>query len=724
MGRARKFLLFLASGATLVTLAPCVILSAESNAIAVHGNVTSIPAGGLIRKPASLFDLEETTVRFTPNGAGGYVVEVGVLTWEDPVGAITWENRAGALGASREPSATVDLPFAFPFAGRTWTRAYANVYGNISFLGPEREHWPHRDPWADGTMRSVAAAIDSRSAAELEAMIAVLWALYEDTTITVDSTPARVAITWRARRATPRNIWYEPLGENLFQARLFPSGIVELAYRSVGERDGIVGLFHGINTSGTALDKVDEELGEIANGVVDLTSIELVDNGSTLLARINVAEEVPERVPDGYLEYRVFLDFGGSRCAVGMGISENGRRGFTWCGLAPAVVGYRVQGATVEIPISKTLFGGADHFSWNADAVWWGRDVFDQLAALRPVNVGESDYDLGTMSGTVAGNAFEVFHYPSIQKRARELMSFIYSQASATDEIAVPFTDFRTDDLMSTGPGSGPINAPVQGIGGWQAAPTAGDQFGSDRLLVTMVPLFIGAPNFIETGVDGYHDFREFAYAIRWIAHEAVHRWAAHMSFRNPQSGNIESLTDDGCRCHWSEWLHAPAVHAVGSRYSNEPYSEASVMGGSVWLENGDGTFTRAQDGYPLPTGLSALDLYVMGMIPPTQVPDTFLLRDVQQTATWGRVRATKVPVRIDDIVAAMGPRLPAADASRKEFGLGVHLLHEDGRPPRADLLERAQALTTAAADYFVRATEGRMRVVPTVATVGESVPE
>ncbi len=80
-------------------------------------------------------------------------------------------------------------------------------------------------------------------------------------------------------------------------------------------------------------------------------------------------------------------------------------------------------------------------------------------------------------------------------------------------------------------------------------------------------------------------------------------------------------------------------------------------MGGAVWLDNGDGTFTQAEDGNPLPTGRSALDLYVMGMMPAAEVPDTFLLRDVQETNARRRVRATKVPVRIDDIVAAMGPR-------------------------------------------------------------------
>ena len=725
--RLRRLVLCLVCGATLVTSAAWVPLFAQSDTIGVHGSVTSVPASGLISKPASFLDLEGTTVTFTPDGTDGYTVAVGGLTWEDPGGV---PARAFSDPGRKRPSpfddrwrlrttsdvlpedSVVNLPFPFPFAGRTWTRVYANVNGNISFEQSEPMLWPHRNPWG-GTMRSVAAAIDSRSAAGLEAMIAVLWATYGDTTISVDSTSARTVITWQAVRPTPGNIFYEPQGENLFQARLYPPGVIELAYRAVAERDGIVGLFHGLNNRGRTLDTLDAAVGNVALGVVDITRIELVDNGSTVLARMTLAEDVPEQVADGAIDYRVFLSFGDRECAAGITVTADGRAPFTWCGPAPSVVGYRVHGATIEIPISKTLLNGNDHFAWAADAVWWGTDQFDYLSELRTVHVGEPDYDLAT-AGTVAGNVFEVFHYPSIPKGGREVMSFIYGRAPANAEIAVPFTDFRTDDLFSTGPGSGPINAPVRGIGPWQANPTPGERYGSDNLLVTMAPLFIGAPNFTETGVSWERPFRNFGYGIQWIAHEAVHRWASHLQFRSPRSGQVEDLTDEWCRCHWSNWLHAPAVDPVGPSYSSEPYSEASVMGGAVWLDNGDGTFTREEDGKPLPTGLSALDLYVMGMIPATEVPDTFLLRDVQETNTWGRVTATQVPVRIEDIVATMGPRVPAADASRKEFRLGVYLLHEDGRPPRKDLLERAQALTAAIPKYFAAATGDRMQVVPT----------
>ena len=723
----RVMLGLVCSGITLVTWNPGVMRSVPSDTIGVHGNVTSVPAGGLIRKPANFFDLEGTTVRFTPNEEGEYAVAVGDLDWREPGSGPETVSRV--LG--ERDYLTVDLQFPFHFAGQTWTQVYANTNGNLSFQRPEQMNWLQRNPWPDATKRSVAAAIDSRSAAGLEAMIAVLWALYGDTTISVDSTSARTVITWQAVRPTPSNIHYEPLGENSFQVRLYPSGAIEFAYRAVAERDGIVGLFHGSNGRGRTLDTLDAAVGNVALGVLDITRIELIDNGSTLLARMTLAADVPELVAEGTIEYRIFLRFGDIECAVGISVSANGRAAFTWCGARPSVVGSRVHGATIEIPISKTVLNGRDHFSWAADAVWWGAHQYDSLSQHRTVHVGEPDFDLATV-GTVAGNVFEVFHYPSIPKRGEEVMSFIYTRVPPNDEITVPFTDFRTDDLYSTGSGSGPINTPVHGIGEWQADPTPGQRFLSDNLLVTMVPLFLGAPNLAETGGSWDRPFRKFGYGVRWIAHEAVHRWVAHLQFRSPRSGHVEDLlANDGCRCHWSKYLHAPAVYPVWPTYSSEPYSEASIMGGAVWSDNGDGTFTREEDGNPLPTGLSALDLYAMGMISPSGVPETFILRDVQETDRRDTVRAARVPIRIEDIVSAMGPRVPAADASRKEFKLGIYLLHENGRPPRADLLERAKAVTAAISEYFARATGGRMQVIPTVApttnlrpvTVGRLAP-
>ena len=153
--------------------------------------------------------------------------------------------------------------------------------------------------------------------------------------------------------------------------------------------------------------------------------------------------------------------------------------------------------------------------------MWWERED-DQLVENRTVYVGESDRDLRGLGGTTAGNVFEVFHYPTMPKLIEEVLSFVYERAPADAEIAVAFTDFHVDDFDNNGAGTGPINAPVQGISEAQATANWGEYFGSDNLLVSMVPVFIGAPHFRETGVSLYSDrtFQNFAPGVGWIAHE------------------------------------------------------------------------------------------------------------------------------------------------------------------------------------------------------------
>ena len=674
---------------------------AEPDGMTVLGKVTALPAGDVVRRPARFFDLEGRTITFTPDGEGRYAVQAGSLTWVETSAA-----TGPVFDLWGRKSAAVDLPFGFPFAGRTWTRVHANTNGNVSFTAPETTHWEQRDPWSNGTMRSVAAAVDSRSAAGFEAMLAVLWAIYGEAAISVASSPERVAITWDAVR---RDADYEPAGPNEFQVRLYRSGTIEFAYRQVSERDGIVGLFHGSAARGQTLSAVEDAVGDVGNATVDIVSAKLVDNGSTVVASMTMAAEIPARVSTGSVAYRAFLDMDGKRCIWELNVNTTARRGSSWCGADPNVVGYRVQGATVEIPLSKARLNDARTFSWSMDAVWWGGDGFDSLDGSQLVSIEESDHDLSSRTGTVAGNLFEVFHYPSIHTNTDYVLPYIYERAPPEDELALLFTDFRYDDLFCTGPASGPINAPIQGIGDWQADPRRGSTHGSDSLLSAVSTRYIGGQRYTESGVKDGYEFHGHSYGVHDAAHELVHRWSSHLRFRNPRSGRIEHLTDEWCRCHWSRRLHVPARYPVWSGFSNRPYSEVSVMGGGVWQDNGDGTFTEQRTGTSQAAGLSDLDLYVMGMIPPEEVRPTFLLRDVVETGTRGVYRATKVPVRIEDIVAAMGPRVPSASEQRKVFRLGVYLLHEDGRAPRAEWLARAQSFTDNVVKYFRLATGGSM---------------
>ena len=112
------------------------------------------------------------------------------------------------------------------------------------------------------------------------------------------------------------------------------------------------------------------------------------------------------------------------------------------------------------------------------------------------------------------------------------------------------------------------------------------------------------------------------------------------------------------------------------------------------------------------PGWIFVLDLYAMGMLPADKVPETFLLNDLKFLG-GNRYQATKIPVRIEDIVTVMGPRVPPGDQTQKIFHMKFYAAHEPGVDVSPAILSRARKLSAAVTDFFSRATGGEMRVVP-----------
>ena len=106
---------------------------------------------------------------------------------------------------------------------------------------------------------------------------------------------------------------------------------------------------------------------------------------------------------------------------------------------------------------------------------------------------------------------------------------------------------------------------------------------------------------------------------------------------------------------------------------------EASIMGGANWKDNGDGTFTQLASGTMNPaSGFSYLELYLMGFLPASKVPDFFILRNQQNVGRTPEgqniVKAEKVTITIQDVIAHNGPRVPSFENSPKA------LQHRDRR--------------------------------------------
>jgi hypothetical protein len=146
------------------------------------------------------------------------------------------------------------------------------------------------------------------------------------------------------------------------------------------------------------------------------------------------------------------------------------------------------------------------------------------------------------------------------------------------------------------------------------------------------------------------------------------------------------------------------------------PYSlpiEASTLGEGVWQDNFDGTYTQLRDGFFVPaTGYSYLDLYLMGLISAAEVPDSFLLNNLERVGkdTNGHpvFRAERKKVTIQDMIAAEGPRLPDVEHWQRKFNTGIVVVVEHERSPSHELLERAEGIRQRWIEYWATATGHR----------------
>ena len=108
-------------------------------------------------------------------------------------------------------------------------------------------------------------------------------------------------------------------------------------------------------------------------------------------------------------------------------------------------------------------------------------------------------------------------------------------------------------------------------------------------------------------------------------------------------------------QCQWRTDLHIPAAFP----WRQDDPGPRSLMGGRY-----DGTFTPL-DGY-WGGGHSWLDLYATGLAEVNEVPDMFVLRNLQPVNggdRWGPHTGNREIVSIQQVVAAEGPREPAASA-------------------------------------------------------------
>jgi hypothetical protein len=211
--------------------------------------------------------------------------------------------------------------------------------------------------------------------------------------------------------------------------------------------------------------------------------------------------------------------------------------------------------------------------------------------------------------------------------------------------------------------------------------------------------------------------------SLSLMAHEFAHRFGAFPRFWDSQlvpPGPSYDLLGRG-HAHWCFFHDTRSAFAFAATAP----PGMSVLEGNLWdlnMVNGDYRTAGVTDGY------SPLDLYLMGLMEPEEVPPFFYLKDPQATDGGEYASCITSPVStghqgsrtfagtlrevtIEDVIAVEGPRVPGVADSQKNFRQTLVLVTRNGRFPSPAEVAKIDALRVAWEDYFSAATGGRASV-------------
>jgi hypothetical protein len=673
--------------------------------------------------PARQFDLDHRTLRFTPEGSA-YRVENVELKWDGEFGA-----------AVTTPTVTL-RNFEFPFSGKRWKTVNVTT-GAITFAEPPAAN----APVAAGNRVGGPSARTGFTMERYARMISVGRtfinmvpgiAAYVKTTLNgqryVKELQDRVVVTWTLSEGAGgiQSFSWTPT-VNRIQATLYNNGVIELSYNDVSARDGVVGVFPLVNAG---VEKALTTLPDAADAAVaanlDVRNVTLsAVDGVFLKATIETRGPIAQPGEPGVtgVTYRIALNRDATpgdltRSTVlwtirgaapgggsGGGAANATRYTASGDGVQPEVT---VSGNTISIRgILPIALSGLTSINVAADA---GNGtplaVADQVAskAVTLSGIASPEMDLSAARRTSGpfAVAFEGFHWSTSPRAQDVACSVITALGDRFDHIA-SYSDFRVDDpeggTPSTGPrGGGSTGIPVTGIGNTQGDVGAYCSQGRLQFMFAQ-PVSTAAVQQHERSPDGR--MSNYNYAVSQIAHELGHRWGATASaLVNGERINLGPT-------HWAAGVHFPAAFPYGRE------GESDIMGGSTWQENADGTFTQIdRDFYNPAKGWSWPSLYLMGLARPDEVPPFFILRNLQRTGqdAQGRpiYRGDKTVITVNDIIAAMGPRVPAVDASQKAFNTAIVVITEPGRQPTEVLLNNARNIGQKYIEWWSKTTGGR----------------
>jgi len=700
--------------------------------VSINGDLIVMELNDGALDKANLFDLIGHTLHFVPVGSR-YRVESVALQWDSDFG-----NELGGTEVTLHQ-------FAFPFSGKPWNSFHVGTTGSIRFGTPENNSrlGPGRQSDRgvsigrfDQLAKAVSTLIDSAPA------ICVFFKPRTSGPHYVKELQDRVVITWDLTEPFG-NIqdftWFKTV--NRFQAVLHRDGSIEMSYKELAAKDAIVGVYPVLSGAEEPLTTITADAHPPLPPHLDVQKVKLsIVDGIVLRVTFETRGPVPsegDRTVEG-IGFRVSFDTpnpppDGARppaawVVEGMAAPESpsGSRARYFVFGSGVFPKARISGNSITLEgVLPGALRGADLVAVSAEVLsaQSGQSVErlgPHVFRLTGIHSPEVHFSSLTRKDGPFTVVYESFHYLALPK-PQDLSCTVISGLGDKFDFLAYYSDFRIDNQEAGTPSDGPVGGNVTGIGAkqhdlenyctqgrfqWeyiqpvyvgsnqmQERPPEGAPVGSDR------DITFYTHQLEESSAD--HKIRPYNYAMSQLGHEMGHRWAAFVSAK------VNGETIPLGPVHWARGLQAPAAF---------PYQrpiEASAMGGGVWQDNFDATYTQLDDDYYVPaTGYSYLDLYLMGLIAPAEVPDFFMLKNLVEIGKDANghpiFKAERTKVTIQDVIAVEGPRLPDVDHSQKKFNTGIVVVVEHGKNPSHELIERANGIRQQWIDYWEMVTGHR----------------
>jgi hypothetical protein len=682
----------------------------------------------------NLFDLTGHTLRFTPEGSR-YRVESGALRWDSDFGP----ELAGTEVSFQQ--------FTFPFSNKRWNSFLVGTNGSIKFGTREKDIAP--DPYGRtdggvslGRFDQLAAAastlIDSAPAVCVFLKPRMSGPHY------VKELPDRAVVTWDLTEPFGNLLdftWFKTI--NRFQAVLHRDGSIEMSYQELAAKDAIVAVYPAPSGQETTLATITAEVHPPLPPHLDVQRVKLsILDGTLLRVTFETRGPVPsegDRTMEGF-GYRVDFDATDSRHGrssrtvtwfiEGMKNSYNpnggpGKYFVSGAGVSPQV---KINGNSISVQgVVPAALGGAEQVKVSSEVTAGDHAkvverLFPRTVQFSAIRSPEVHFSSLTRKDGPFAAVYESFHYLALP-RPQDLSCTIIQGLGDKFDFLAYYSDFRFDNQEASTPSDGPLQDNVTGIGQTQHFDPESRCTQGRFQLGFAQPVYVGSNEMQERPPEGapvgsVHDITSYTrqlaegspdkkslpynYAMSHLGHEVAHRWAAYVSAK--VNGETISL---GPWPHWARELQAPVA------FPYQRPTEASTMGGGVWQDNFDGTYTQLHDGYFVPaTGYSYLDLYLMGLIPAAEVPDFFLLKHLVPVGKDENghliFKAERTKVTIQDVIAQEGPRLPDVDRSQRKFNTGIVVVVGHGQSPSLELIERANGIRQQWIDYWETTTGHR----------------